>query len=68
MKLRATYVMKNANPFIPSFSKFLSQFKYAEATVPDNSDMVELENFAKQKTPEGYYFVKMEVIEKGGEG
>lgn len=62
MKLRATYLIKDANPFVPSFTGFLSQFKYAEADVPDDYDVEQMEKFAKEKTPEGFVFLKLEEI------
>jgi hypothetical protein len=66
MKLKATYIINNANPFLPSFQDFIRQFQYATADVPDDSDMVLMENFAREKTPENYKFLNLEIVEKGG--
>lgn len=66
MKLKATYRMIGANPFVPSIAGLARQFRYAEATVPDDSDMEQMENFAKEKTPEGFEFVKLEKVDNYG--
>jgi hypothetical protein len=63
MKLRAVYLIKNANPFLLRIEDYLSQFQYAVAKdLPDDVDMKQMEAFAREMTPEGFDFLRLEKI------
>lgn len=63
MKLRAVYLIKNANPFLPRIEDHCRQFQYAVTDeIPDDSDMKQLEAYAREKTPEGFDFLRLEKI------
>jgi hypothetical protein len=63
MKLRAIYVIKEGfNPFVPMLHDYLRQFRYAHTPeeLPDDVDISKMEEFAKEMTPEGFRFLRLE--------
>ena len=62
MKVKAIYHINGFNPFLPKIEDYSKQFRYAEAEVPDDTDWEQLIQFAKEKTPEGFNFIKVEKI------
>lgn len=57
MKWTATYRLENANPFVPDFNAFSRQFATAVADIPDEIPFSQIEEWAKEMTPDGMIFL-----------
>jgi len=61
MKIKAIWRPIIRNPFNPNVHMIpVDQFKVVE--VPDNTNMEQLEEYAKQDTPDRYVFDRIEVV------
>ena len=59
MKVKATWI--SINPFIPDFD----QLGYSKTIdIPDNSNLEEIERFARKDSINGYRFDKLEILNK----
>ena len=61
MKIKAIWKPVIRNPFIPNMYMIpTDQFKVVE--VPDDTNIKQLEEYAKQDTPDRYVFDRIEIV------
>ena len=66
MECKAYYRKKGVNPFTPNYRALAGSTCSITANVPDGTPLKQVEEMAKEATPEGFEFIKVKLVKKGG--
>ena len=66
-KYKACYRRKGGvNPFVPNYRALAGSICHITADVPSDMPLEQVKEMAKEATPNGFEFVEVKLVEKGG--